>query len=74
MSLALTGGTHMDACSLVSAGRAPVGTLWVFADGDDTFIPLHQVIDIRATASPIGPAPTPTIPAPVSGPTTTCGG
>jgi hypothetical protein len=56
VSLTLTDGTHMDTWSLVSAGRASVGTLRVFADGDDTFIMRHEVIDIRATASPSGPA------------------
>jgi hypothetical protein len=56
VSLTLTDGTHMDTCSLVSAGRTSVGTLWVFANGDDTFIPRHEVIAIRATASPNVPA------------------
>src|SRR5689334_19675975 len=43
-------GTQLDVCSLVSAGRASVGTLWLFADGADTFIPLEDVLDIRASA------------------------
>jgi hypothetical protein len=47
VSVTLTDGTRLETCSLVSAGRASVGTVWVFADGADTFIPLHQVIDIR---------------------------
>jgi hypothetical protein len=55
VSMTLTDGTHMETCSVVSAGRASVGTLWVFADGADTFIPLHEVIDIHATASLLGP-------------------
>jgi hypothetical protein len=29
--------------------------VWLFADGDDTFIPLSEVINVRAAASPIGP-------------------
>jgi hypothetical protein len=44
-------GTQLDACRLVSAGRAR-GTLWLFADGADTFIPLEEVVDIRASAPP----------------------
>jgi hypothetical protein len=50
VSLALIDGTQMDGCSLVSAGRASVATLWVLADGDDTFISRDQVLDIRAAA------------------------
>jgi hypothetical protein len=68
VSLTLTDGTHMDACSLVSAGRASVGTVWVFAEGDDTFIPLSEVINVRAAASLSGPVLAATLPTPVRGP------
>ena len=72
VSVTLTDGTHMDACSLVSAGRASVGTVWVFADGDDTFIPFHEVINVRAAAPPIGPVLAATQPAPDRGRSATC--
>jgi hypothetical protein len=71
VSVTLTDGTHMDACSLVSAGRASVGTVWLFADGDDTFIPLSEVINVRAAASPIGPVLA-AQPAPPRGGSVTC--
>jgi hypothetical protein len=57
----------MDACSSVSAGRASVGTVSVFADGDDTFIPLQEVINVRTAASPIGPVLAATLRAPDRG-------
>lgn len=45
--VALRDGTHIDRCHLVSAGRRSVATLWVFADGEDLFIPHEEVIDVR---------------------------
>jgi hypothetical protein len=56
VSLALSDGTEINGCSLVSAGRASVGTLWLLAGGDDTFIALDRVIAIRAIASPMAPS------------------
>jgi hypothetical protein len=50
----LIDGTRLDACSLVSAGRASVRTLWVLADGGDTFIPIDEVGDIRGMAPAVG--------------------
>ena len=41
--------------AVVSAGRASVGTLWLIAGGDDTFIALDKVVAIRAIASPMPP-------------------
>ena len=46
VSLALRGGTRLDDCQLVSAGRGHVGSLWVFTNGIDAFIDGDVVIDI----------------------------
>ncbi len=54
VSVMLIDGTRLDACSLVSAGRASVRTLWVLADGGDTFIPIDEVGDIRGMAPAVG--------------------
>jgi hypothetical protein len=54
VSLMLIDGTLLDGCRLVSAGRASVRTLWVFRNGDDAFIPMDEVRDVRATAPPRG--------------------
>ena len=67
MSLALIDGTRLDACSPVSAGRASARTLWVFADGDDTFIPVDEVTDVRAMAPTMADRPAGKPPGPVSG-------
>jgi hypothetical protein len=44
VSLALTDGSRLDDCELVSArhGRA---TLWLFINGSDVFVPVRQVTD-----------------------------
>ncbi len=41
--LALADGSRIDEVALVSAGRR---TLWVFFNGEDTFVPVSQVIDV----------------------------
>jgi hypothetical protein len=52
VSLALANGSRIDDCSLVSAGRGRVGTLWVFTNGSDAFIPWSDVVDIWEAAPP----------------------
>ena len=47
--LALTDGSRVDDVSLVSAGKR---TLWVFANGEDAFIPVVDVVDAWESASP----------------------
>ncbi len=49
VSLALADGSRLDDVSLVSAGS---GTVWVFANGEDRFIPVGQVIDVWEALSP----------------------
>ncbi len=40
--LALADGSRLDGVALVSAGRS---TLWVFANGEDVFVPADGVVD-----------------------------
>jgi len=49
VSVAVHGGTRLDGCQLVSAGRARVDTLWLFTNGQDVFIPCRDVIDVWET-------------------------
>ena len=44
--VALRGGDRIDDCQLVSAGRASTGTLWVFSNGADLFLPVDDVIAV----------------------------
>jgi hypothetical protein len=50
VGLAVRGGHRIDDCQLVSAGRGPARTLWVFADGADAFVRLDDVIDLWEAA------------------------
>jgi hypothetical protein len=53
IGLALSDGSRMDDCQLVSAGRPGAQSLWVFCNGVDAFIPLELVLDVWEVA----PAP-----------------
>ena len=44
VSVALTDGSRLDDCELVSAGRG-TATLWLFVNGDDVFIRVSEVTD-----------------------------
>ena len=44
--VALRNGSRIDDCQLVSAGRAPAGTLWLFSNGMDVFVSIGQVLDV----------------------------
>ncbi len=44
VNLALTDGSRLDDCELVSAGHG-TATLWVFVNGDDLFVPVADVTD-----------------------------
>jgi hypothetical protein len=46
--LSLTGGTRLDDVSLVSARTT---TLWVFTNGEDTFVPVDHVVDFWESAT-----------------------
>lgn len=45
VSLALTDGSRIDDCQLVSAGLPGNDSLWVFVNGVDWFVPRGDVID-----------------------------
>ena len=47
--LALADGSRIDDVSLVSAGTR---TVWVFANGEDAFIPVVEVVDAWESTSP----------------------
>jgi hypothetical protein len=46
VSLALADGSRLDDCELVSAGRHRVGSLWLFSNGSDRFVPVDDVVDL----------------------------
>ena len=50
VSLALKDGSRIDDCQLISTGRQWTRTLWLFATGSDTFVPLDVVIDLWETS------------------------
>lgn len=50
VGLAVRGGDRIDDCQLVSAGRGPGRTLWVFANGADSFVPLDDVVALWEAA------------------------
>jgi hypothetical protein len=49
VSVALRDGTRIDDCNLVSSGRRGVHTLWLFAHGEDIFVPIDDIVDVRET-------------------------
>jgi hypothetical protein len=44
--VALVDGTRVDDCTLVSAGRGRAQTIWIFSNGNDTFIRRADVLDL----------------------------
>jgi hypothetical protein len=50
VGLAVRGGRRIDDCQLVSAGRGPARTLWLFTDGADSFVPVDDVVDMWEAA------------------------
>ena len=47
VTVVLSDGSRIDDCELVSAGRHGVGSVWLYADGTDTFVALIDVVDVR---------------------------
>ena len=45
VSVALVDGTRIDDCQLVSAPRGSLRRVWIYADGCDRFLPVHQIGD-----------------------------
>jgi hypothetical protein len=50
VGLALRGGSRIDDCQLVAAGRSRVRTAWIFDSGDDAFVPLDDILDLWEVA------------------------
>jgi hypothetical protein len=50
VGVAVRGGDRLDDCQLVSAGRGRSRSLWLFADGTDTFVPIADVVDLWEAA------------------------
>lgn len=48
--VALTDGSRLDGCSLVSAGRGKAKTLWLVIDRIDAFLPMTDVVAIWEAA------------------------
>ena len=49
VGLALSDGSRIDDCQLISAPRTGLASLWVFLNGADVFIPLEVVIEVWET-------------------------
>lgn len=45
VSLALADGSRLDGVMLISAGRGPARTVWLYAGGIDVFLPRFAIID-----------------------------
>lgn len=56
ISLSLVDGSRIDDCQLVSAGRHRSRTIWIFAEGQDRFVPIPDVVDVWETVSAQGHA------------------
>jgi hypothetical protein len=50
VSIALTNGSRIDDCALISAGRGGDDRLWLYSNGADTFVPLAEVTDLWEAA------------------------
>ena len=46
VGVALADGSRLDDCQLVSAGRHRAGSLWLYANGVDTFVTMLDVTDL----------------------------
>jgi hypothetical protein len=46
VSVSLRGGDRIDDCQLVSAARVGRGTVWLFWNSIDVFIPAEDVVDV----------------------------
>jgi hypothetical protein len=46
VSVALADGSRIDDGELISAGRPGLRSVWVYANGADTFVPMADVVDV----------------------------
>jgi hypothetical protein len=54
VNVAFHDGSRIDDCQLISAGRPGTGTVWLFAQGMDLFLPTSTIADCWETAPPPG--------------------
>jgi hypothetical protein len=59
VNVALADGSRLDDCELVSAGRRGVESLWLYANGADTFVALEDVSDVSEVVHHRGIRPLP---------------
>ena len=53
VNVAFGDGSRIDHCQLISASRSGTGTVWIFADGIDVFLPASTIVDCwEAAPSP----------------------
>jgi hypothetical protein len=52
VSVALRGGDRIDDCQLVSAARRGTGTVWLFWNSIDVFLPIEDVVDVWEVVAP----------------------
>lgn len=57
VSLALRNGSRIDDSQLISTGQSRVGKLWLFSNGNDTFVPVEDVIEVWKSFRPAGFGP-----------------
>jgi hypothetical protein len=46
VGVSLRNGERIDDSQLVSGGRRRLGSLWLFSNGEDVFVPLSDVVDV----------------------------
>ena len=46
VSVALADGSRIDEAMLVSVGRSTTGTLWLYSNGADVFVPFADIVDL----------------------------
>lgn len=51
IGIALGDGTRIDDCQLVSLPIRGLHTFWLFADGEDMFVPVETVLAVWESAS-----------------------
>lgn len=50
VSVALKDGSRIDDCQLVSGPRNRAGTVWLFVNGEDSFVSIDDVVDVWEVA------------------------
>lgn len=49
--IALVDGSRIDDCELVSVRRTRTGSLWIYSNGEDLFVPAASVADVWEAAA-----------------------